>query len=208
MADFKGAADFYNPKPDHSAFLKPWAQNSHRYIVFNVRTSGDPRAVKETVRKALGRLAPNVAANELRTVREVKDSEVRVFTFMRKTLLWTSFLGLLLAAVGIYGVVAQIESERTREIGIRMALGAQPAGLVWLFLRNGIVLALVGAAVGTGASLSLINFLSKTLPNLPGNDPGVVAAVAGILMAVAVLACWLPARRATRVSPLVALRTE
>ncbi len=208
MADFKGAADFYNPKPDPSAFLRPWAQNSHRYIVFNIRTSGDPRAFKETVRKALARLAPNVAANELRTVMEVKDSEVRLFTFMCKTLLWTSILGLLLAAVGIYGVVAQIESERTKEIGIRMALGAQPAGLVWLFLRNGIVLALVGSAIGLGASFYLINFLSRTLPNLPGNEPGLVAAVAGILIAVAVLACWLPARRATQVSPVVALRAE
>ncbi len=208
MADFKGAADFYNTNRDPSAFLRPWAQNNHRFIAFNVRTSGDPRAFKEMVRKALGRLAPNVAPSQLQTVAEVKDSEVAYFTFLRKTLLETSVLGLLLAAVGIYGVVAQIESERTKEIGIRMALGAQPAGLVWLFLRNGIVLALVGSAIGLGASLYLINFLEKTLPSLPGNDPRLVATVAALLIAVAILACWLPARRATKVSPAMALRTE
>jgi ABC-type antimicrobial peptide transport system permease subunit len=123
-------------------------------------------------------------------------------------LLQTSALGLLLAAVGIYGVVANLASERTKEIGIRMALGAQPGGLVWLFLRNGIQLAVVGTVVGLTASFLLLNFLGKMLPNLPGNDPRVVTAVAGLLILIALLACWLPARRVTKVSPTVALRAE
>ena len=208
MADFKGAADFYNPDLDNSKFLLPWAQNNHRFISFNVRTAGDPGPFKETVRKAIGLLAPEVALSMLQTVPEVLDDEVSYFTFLRRMLLQTSVLGLLLAAVGIYGVVANLASERTKEIGIRMALGAQPASLVWLFLKNGIQLALVGSAIGLTASFFLLRFLTKMLPNLPGSDPWVVTFVAVLLFAIAVVACWLPARRTTRVSPVAALRAE
>ena len=208
MADFKGAGDFYNPNQDNSTFLKPWAQNNHRFIAFNVRTAGDPGPFKETIRKSMALLAPDVALSDLQTVPEVMDDEVSYFEFLRRMLLQTSALGLLLAAVGIYGVVANLASERTKEIGIRMALGAQPGGLVWLFLRNGIQLAVVGTVVGLTASFLLLNFLGKMLPNLPGNDPRVVTAVAGLLILIALLACWLPARRVTKVSPTVALRAE
>jgi ABC-type antimicrobial peptide transport system permease subunit len=117
-------------------------------------------------------------------------------------------LGLLLAAVGIYGVVANLASERTKEIGIRMALGAQPGGLVWLFLKNGIALAAIGATIGLVASLILLHVLAKMLPFVPGNDPRVVAGVASFLVAVALAACWLPAKRATKISPTVALSSE
>jgi hypothetical protein len=208
MADFKGAADFYNPNLDNSKFLLPWAQNNHRFISFNVRTAGDPGPFKETVRKTIGLLAPDVALSMLQTVPEVLDSEVSYFTFLRRMLLQTSVLGLLLAAVGIYGVVANLASERTKEIGIRMALGAQTASLVWLFLKNGIQLALVGSAIGLTASFFLLKFLTKMLPNLPGSDPWVVTFVLILLFAIAVVACWLPALRTTKISPTIALRAE
>jgi len=208
MADFRGAGDFYYPNQDSSTFLVPWAQNNHRFISFNVRTAGDPGPFKETVRKAMGLLAPDVALSDLQTVPEVMDEEVSYFEFLRRMLLQTSALGLLLAAVGIYGVVANLASERTKEIGIRMALGAQPAGLAWLFLKNGIQLATVGWVIGLGTSFLLLSFLTKMLPNLPGNNPLFVIAVSFLLVATALLACWLPARRATKVDPTVALRSE
>ena len=133
---------------------------------------------------------------------------VSYFTFLRRILLQISVLGLVLAAVGIYGVVSNLTSERTNEIGIRLALGAQPGDIVWLFLRNGIQLALVGAVVGLGAAYVLLNVLAKMLPMVPGTNHAVVGVVAVILVLIAVVASWLPARRTTKVSPTVALRSE
>ncbi|MGA2015993.1 MAG: ABC transporter permease [Opitutaceae bacterium] len=208
MADFAGAADFYNPNQDSSRFLRPWAQNNHRFITFNVRSAGDPRPFKETVRKAMALLAPDVALSMVQTAPEIMDEEVSYFSFLRRMLLQTSALGFLLAVVGIYGVVANLAAERTREIGIRMALGAQPGGLVWLFVKNGGQLALLGAAVGLTASFFLVRFLGKMLPALPGSDPWVVVTVAAALVASALVACWLPARRTTKTSPMIALRAE
>jgi ABC-type antimicrobial peptide transport system permease subunit len=164
--------------------------------------------MKDGVRKAIGLLAPDVAVSMLLTVKEIADEDVSFFTFLRRLLIQISALGLFLSAVGIYGVVANLASERTKEIGIRMALGAQPAGLVWLFLKNGMLLAAIGAAIGLVASFALLGLLSKMLPFVPGNDPRVIVGVACLLVAVALLACWLPARRTTRISPTMALRTE
>ena len=134
--------------------------------------------------------------------------EVSYFTFLRRLLIQISVLGLLLASVGIYGVVANLASERTKEIGIRMALGAQSGSIVWLFLRNGIQLAVVGAAIGLLASLVLLRILGRVLPMLPGDDPRAVACAAVALVAVALFACWLPARRTSLINPNVALNAE
>jgi ABC-type antimicrobial peptide transport system permease subunit len=117
-------------------------------------------------------------------------------------------LGLLLSAVGIYGVVANLASERTKEIGIRMALGAEPGDIIWLFVRNGIILAGIGAVVGLGISFFLVTLLGRILPALPGKDPGIVVCAAFLLVLVALFACWLPARRTTKISPTEALRAE
>ena len=208
MADFKGAADFYDRSISDSKFMRPWSQNSHRFISFNLSTSVDPGSMKDSVRKAVGLLAPEVAISELLTVNEVMVEDLSFISFLRRLLFEISALGLLLAAVGIYGVVANLASERTKEIGIRMALGAQPGGLVWLFLKNGIALATIGATIGLVASFILLHVLAKMLPFVPGNDPRVVAGVASFLVAVALAACWLPAQRATKISPTIALSSE
>jgi ABC-type antimicrobial peptide transport system permease subunit len=130
------------------------------------------------------------------------------FDFLRKVLSQIAGLGLLLSGVGIYGVVANLASERTKEIGIRMALGARPGSIVWLFLRNGIQLAVMGAAIGLVAAFSLTTFLGRMIPVLPGRDPWVVVGSALFLASVALFACWLPARRTSSVSPTIALRSE
>jgi ABC-type antimicrobial peptide transport system permease subunit len=136
------------------------------------------------------------------------DAQMSIFNFVGNLLLEISALGLLLASVGIYGVVANLAAERTKEIGIRMALGAEPGRLIWLFLKGGMQLALVGTAAGLGAAFALLHILTKMLPIVPGNDPCVVACVALILILIAVMACWLPAWRASKVSPTTALRAE
>jgi ABC-type lipoprotein release transport system permease subunit len=188
--------------------LLPWAQHNHRFITFNLRTSGPSEAYKEPVRKVLAALAPDLAPTVLETVEEELASDLSYFTFLRRLLVQIAGLGLLLSAIGIYGVVANLASERTKEIGIRMALGAQPSSLVWLFLRNGLQLAAIGTALGLFAAYALITVLSRVIPNLPGSDPRMVAIVATGLVVVALVACWVPARRTTRISPTVALRTE
>ncbi len=208
VRDFEGAAEFYNRDGNNLKFMAPWAQNNHRFITFNVRTSGPSEAYKEPVRKVISLLAPDLAVSMMATVEEVMVGELSYFTFLRKALLQIAGLGLLLSGIGIYGVVANLASERTREIGIRMALGAQPHGLVWLFLKNGIQLSLVGAAIGLVAAFTLVAILSRMIPALPGKDPWVVGGVALLLVAVALVACWLPARRVTRINPTIALKAE
>ena len=142
------------------------------------------------------------------TAKDIMKSNMGGFNFVRRTLLEIAGLGLLLSAVGIYGVIANLASERTQEIGIRMALGAQSGDVLWLLLRNGIKLALIGTAIGLVCSYWLMAILKKTVSFVPGDDPWVLVAVAFLLIGVALLACWLPARRATRVNPVVALRAD
>jgi len=114
----------------------------------------------------------------------------------------------VLACVGLYGLLSYEVSRRTREIGIRMALGALPGSLLRLVLRQGIVLAIAGAAVGTGVSLGVTRYLASMLYGVHANDPLTMIAVTVLLTLVALAACYIPARRAMRVDPMVALRYE
>jgi putative ABC transport system permease protein len=117
-------------------------------------------------------------------------------------------LALLLSVVGIYGVTAYSVAQRTHEIGIRMALGAQRSEVMGLVLRQGMALIVVGSLLGVAASLGLTRFLGSLLFDVTPTDPTTFALVVALLIAVAALACWIPARRATRVDPMVALRYE
>jgi ABC-type antimicrobial peptide transport system permease subunit len=117
-------------------------------------------------------------------------------------------MALILGIVGIYGVIAYAVTQRTREIGIRMALGAQSAGLRQMFVRQGLLLAGIGAILGLGAAAGLTRLMSSLLFGVAALDPLTYAGVAAILIAAAALASYVPARRATRVDPLDALRAE
>ena len=117
-----------------------------------------------------------------------------------------AIVALLLAAIGLYGVIAYAVAQRTRELGIRMALGAQRDNILWLVLRQGLNLVLVGVAIGLVGALVLTRFLSGLLFDLKPTDPPTLIATSLLLVAVASLACWVPARRATKVDPMVALR--
>jgi ABC-type antimicrobial peptide transport system permease subunit len=117
-------------------------------------------------------------------------------------------LALVLSAVGIYGVVMYGVTQRTRDIGVRMALGARPAQVLGSILRDGMRLAVIGLAIGIGGALALTRVLRAQLFETSPTDPTTFGAIVVLLAAVAAVASWLPARRATRVDPMVALRTE
>jgi putative ABC transport system permease protein len=207
VPDIIAAGDLGPPQP-HDQIYRPWAQNSHRFITFTLHSTKDPRVLKDSVRRVLAKVEPDVAIPYLVTIEELLASNLSGFALVRRMLLEIAALGLLLSGLGIYGVIANLAAERTQEIGVRMALGAQPGDVLRLFLRNGFRLALLGTAIGLLCSFGLMHLLNRTMAVVPGNDPWVVITVAVLLFGVALLASWLPARRATRISPMIALRAE
>ena len=173
-----------------------------------VRTSGDPNALAPAVRAQVQALDPNLPVYSVQSMEDRMAESIAPQRF--STLLIASFaaLALLLAAAGLFGVISYSVSQRTQEIGIRMTLGAEQRSVLRLVVGEGLKLALAGMGVGLAASLALTRFLASQLHGVGPTDPATFAGVALLLTAVAVLACWLPARRATRVDPLVALRYE
>ncbi len=173
-----------------------------------VRTAGPPAALKATVRRQIQALDPTMAIFNDETMEE----HVRTAFFLPRlaaTLFGTfGFIGLVLAAVGLYGVMSYAVSRRTREIGIRMALGAQPGTAEWLVLRQGMILTLIAVALGWPAAWMLAKVASSFLYGIQPHDALTFAVVPPFLAAIALVACWIPARRAASVDPMQALRME
>ena len=186
-----------------------WNYLQHvRNMTLVVRTSGDPRLLVAPVLGAIKTLDPDQPAYAVRTMTELMDRYLALRWFY--TVLVSLFAGasLLLAMVGIYGVIAWTVRQRTREIGVRMALGAQRGAVLALVLRNGLQLASTGIAIGMIGALVLSQLLRGLLFGIGPTDPLTFAAVPLLLVSVALLACWLPARSAARVNPMEALRCE
>ena len=192
-----------NPRCICSALQVPAPAN---YLL--IRTRYDPARLAAPVRQIMRAVAPDIAVADVETMDEILDREVSQRK-MQMTLL-TLFAGvaLLLASLGIYGVLAYLVSRRTQEIGIRMALGASPAEVLRSVLGEGLALSGAGIAIGLAAALALSRVLAKLLFGVTATDPATFAAVAALLLAVAAMASWLPARRAMRVDPVLALREE
>ena len=163
----------------------------------------------KTVAEAVALLFdPQIALAGLSTMDEVKDKLLAGDRFT--LLLYGCFgvLALLLASIGIYGVMAFIVSQRTQEIGLRIALGASRGNVTSLIVRQGTILAMIGLGLGLGGAVLVDRAMQRTLFGVAALDPFVIASVAAILLATAVLACYLPARRAAGIDPMQALRTE
>ncbi|MBO0797800.1 MAG: FtsX-like permease family protein, partial [Blastocatellia bacterium] len=178
------------------------------YISLVVRTSGQPEDATEAVRHAVWELDREQPILQLGTM-QARLAEVfapRRFNLLLFGLF--ALIALLLAAVGLYGVLAYMVSQRTHEIGIRMALGAQARDVLWLVVRQGLALTLMGAALGLVAALALTRVLQNLLFGVSPTDPATFVGITLLLIGVASIAGFIPAWRATKVDPLRALRHE
>jgi hypothetical protein len=204
--DITGGSDF-RLGPTYSLFYRPISQNPNRFMNVTVRTATDPMALEDPVRRAIAKVDSDVAIS-LSTANDVISGRMSKFFIVSRLLVEMAVLGLILSAVGIYGVIANLAAERTQEIGIRMALGAQARDVLWLVLGNGFRLAALGTAIGVALEFALTGVLGRKMPDVPGRNDLVVFGVAGLLVAVALLSSWLPARKATKLNPIDALRVE
>ncbi|HEV2864460.1 MAG TPA: ABC transporter permease [Pyrinomonadaceae bacterium] len=195
-------------KEAYAQMYAPFAQFPRRSMTVVARTAGDPLGLVAGVRREVAAIDKDQPlSNALTMERVLADSVARQRFQMTLTLIFAG-VGLLLAAVGIYGVVSYTVAQRTHEFGVRIALGAQGRDVLGLVVRHGIVLAAAGVGVGLLGSLLLARLLSSLLYGVSTSDPLTFAGVSLLLTGVALLACYVPARRATRVDPLTALRHE
>jgi putative ABC transport system permease protein len=188
----------------------PFRQNSSTFANLVVRTNTDPGSLVASVRNEVRSLEADAAILNVRTMDEMISQTTASFMRRFPAVLISIFAGvaLLLASIGIYGVVSYSVSQQTHYIGVRMALGAGPSDILKLVLKQGLVLALLGVGIGALAAFGLMRLLRSLLFEVSANDVGTFAIVTSGLFFVALFACYLPARRATKVDPLTALRYE
>jgi predicted permease len=187
---------------------QPVAQSPDFLNSLEVRVSGDPAQVVDSVRAAVRAADARLPIVSMQTVRSQVDRSLAQERLLAALSSAFGLAALFLVAVGLYGVIAQWAAQRTREIGVRMALGATAGGVRWLVLRQGLALVIAGLAVGLPAALGASRLLQRMLFEVKPMDPGAVMLALSALGAVALLAAYLPARRASRLDPMVALRTE
>ena len=189
-------------------YYLPHAQDPWNAMVLVARTKIEPAAMAGPIKQELWSIDKGQPVFDVFTMQEVRAMSVTLYSFSSVTLSIFAGVALLLAAVGIYGVMAYAVTQRTHEIGIRMALGAQGRDVRRLVVKNGMTLALIGIVVGLAGAWGLTRFLASLLVDVSATDALTLSAVSFALLLVALLACYAPARRATRVDPMIALRNE
>jgi predicted permease len=206
-ADAKSAieAQFDYPFMQLPEKLMPLAANA---VAVVLRTQGDPTSVMASVRQAVAEIDSRELVYNVQTMNEVVSNAFAARRLSMLLLAVFALLALVLACVGIYGVISYLVGQRTHEIGVRVALGAQQSDVLKLVLGHGTRMALLGVATGLVAALALTRLMSNQLFGVSPHDPLTFSAVAALLMAVAIAACYIPARRAMRVDPIIALRHE
>jgi putative ABC transport system permease protein len=188
----------------------PFRQNSSIFANLVVRTNADPTALAASIRNEIRNLEPAAAVFNVQAMPQLISNSPAAFMRRFPATLIGIFAGLalLLSSIGIYGVVSYSVTQQTHHIGVRMALGARAADILKMVLKQGLWISIAGIAIGVAASIGLMRLLQSLLFGVPANDVSIFAIVSSTLFVIALLACYLPARRATKVDPLVALRYE
>jgi len=205
--DIAFPGDLGEPYTRYEAFV-PMRQGAPGYLTLFFRTSSSPEALGNSLRSAVAGLDPELPVYRVRTARATVDAGLGSISLLGSLLGAFATIGVILAAIGIYGVVSYTVVQRTGELGIRMALGAQSRDVLWLVLGKGALLVAIGALLGGAGAYGVSKLLISLIPSLPTRDPLILPLAALALVAVALVACYIPARRATRVDPLIALRSE
>ncbi|HEY9501159.1 MAG TPA: FtsX-like permease family protein, partial [Pyrinomonadaceae bacterium] len=172
------------------------------------RTPLKSEAIEKELRTAVAGLDPSLPVYRVRSARNAVDQGLGNISLLGNLLGAFATLGLVLSAIGIYGVISYTVVQRTSEFGIRLALGAQGRDVLWLVLRKGAMLILMGALIGSAGAYAVSKLLIAAIPSLPTRDPITLVITTFVLIVIGLIACYLPARRATKVDPLVALRYE
>jgi len=208
VSDVRQTGLYGDPRMD---LYVPYAQERRGFVTprdLVLRTKGDPASVAAAVRQAVWAVDKDQPISNVQTMDEVFSAAVSRERFQMLLLALFAALALVLACVGLYGVISYAVAQRTHEIGVRMALGAQPLDVLRLVLRQGMVLTIAGLLVGIAVGLVATRVLSDMLFGVTPRDPLTFVGVPLLLLLVAFFACYIPARRATRIDPLAALRCD
>jgi putative ABC transport system permease protein len=199
--------DWTNRRPTY-AFYRPYMQLPRNYGAFVLRTTGDPMALAAASRSAIAAVDGDIPVADIQSMSKVIGNSVLGIAYMAVMMSVVGVMALILAAVGVYGVMAFTVTERTHEIGIRMALGARPSQVLRLIVGGGLLLAGIGLGLGLPLGLGSSYFLANMFYGIGSGDPITYVGVTLSLLLVAAMASWIPARRAMLVDPIIALRYE
>jgi len=196
--------------PEQPALYSPYTQINpwKRWMTFAVRTQSDPAAMEQAVKARIWKVDSQLPITKVQTMTEVAAASFAARRFNMLLLTLFAGLALVLAAVGVYGVMSYAVTQRTHEIGIRMALGAQMGSVIKLIMKSGLLIAIVGVAIGLAGAFALTRLMTSLLFAVEATDKATFGIMSVCLLLIALLACYIPARRAAKVDPLVALRYE
>jgi putative ABC transport system permease protein len=205
VGDARSASLSEEPRP---AMYIPYAQNSYELIFLTARTKTDPLSLSSAIRKEVLAVDKEQPVYDIKSLNQVVRDSAAKQSFSMLLLTIFAVLALCLAMIGVYGVIASSTSQRTREIGIRMALGAQQGDILKLFLKHGILIVLLGIALGLVVAIAMTRIMSSLLYQIKSTDPSTFALAILALIIISILAIYIPARRAAKLEPMVALREE